>query len=119
MAHFAKLDENNFVIEINSVSNSAIDKNNEEQSGIEFLTLWSNGHSNWKQTSYNGKIRKQYAGIGYFYDIANDVFIAPRPFESWTLDKNFDWVAPVKKPIDGKRYFWNESELKWDEASSL
>ena len=49
MAHFAKLDENNFVIEINSVSNSAIDKNNEEQSGIEFLTLWSNGHSNWKQ----------------------------------------------------------------------
>jgi hypothetical protein len=79
MAHFAKLDENNNVLEIHVVSNAEIDHNNEEQSGIDFLIAWSNGHTYWKQTSYNGKIRYNYAGIGYKYDELADAFIPPKP----------------------------------------
>jgi hypothetical protein len=79
MAHFAKLDHNNFVIQVHSVNNDAIDATNEEASGIEFLTQWSGGYTNWKQTSYNESIRYNYAGIGYFYDEVADAFIAPEP----------------------------------------
>jgi hypothetical protein len=79
MAHFAKLDDNNIVLEIHTVDNKALDSANEEQSGIEFLTVWSGGYSNWKQTSYNGNIRHNYAGIGYSYDPIDDAFIAPMP----------------------------------------
>lgn len=82
MAHFAKLDENNIVIEVNAVNNEVLDLNNEEQSGIDFLTNWSNGYSNWKQTSYNATVngfRYNYASIGYKYDEVADAFIAPKP----------------------------------------
>ena len=64
-----------------------------------------------KRTSYNGNIRKQYAGVGYTYDADDDVFIAPQPFPSWTLDANHDWQPPTPKP-EGD-YFWNEEELEW------
>ena len=114
MAHFAKLDENNIVLEVNVVNNDVLTEN-EETSGVEFLTQWSGGYSNWKQTSYNGNIRKQYAGIGYTYDSVNDVFIVPQPYPSWTLDQNFDWQPPTPKPEDGT-YIWNESTLSWDLA---
>lgn len=79
MANFAKLDENNIVIEVHSVSNETLDPKNEENSGIDFLTQWSGGYTNWKQTSYNGNIRYNYAGIGYTYDPIDDAFIAPMP----------------------------------------
>lgn len=79
MAHFAKLDENNIVLEVNVVNNDALDASNEEASGITFLTEWSGGYSNWKQTSYNGNIRKNYAGVGYTYDLSRDAFISPNP----------------------------------------
>ena len=69
MAHFAKLDSNNTVVEVNVVNNAVLDPNSEEASGVEFLTSWSNGYTNWVQTSYNGTIRKQYAGKGYKYDV--------------------------------------------------
>ncbi len=59
MAHFAKLDDNNIVLEVHVVNNEVLDSNNEEASGIEFLTEWSGGYSNWKQTSYNGNFRKK------------------------------------------------------------
>ena len=49
----------------------------------------------WKQTSYNNKFRKQYAGIGYRYDSTKNKFIAPQPFASWSLDSNDDWQAPT------------------------
>jgi hypothetical protein len=78
MAHFAKLDENNYVTEIHVVANEVLDLQNEETTGIEFLTEWSGGYTNWKQTSYNSKIRKNYAGIGYFYDEDLDAFIPPK-----------------------------------------
>jgi hypothetical protein len=79
MAHFARLDENNIVLEVNVVNNDVLDSENEEQSGIAFLTEWSGGHSNWKQTSYNHSIRYNFAGIGYTYDPIDDAFIAPMP----------------------------------------
>ena len=117
MAHFAKLDDNNFVIDVNVVNNDVLDSNNEESSGIAFLIDWSNGYTNWKQTSYNGKFRKQYAGIGYFYDAEADVFVAPKPFESWVLDSNYDWQAPIPKP-EGF-YVWDESLGNWINGETL
>ena len=114
MAHFAKLDENNKVLEVHIVANAAIDANNEEESGVAFLTEWSGGYSNWKQTSYNGKIRKNYAGIGYTYDSTRDAFILPKPFDSWVLDEETcQWKAPIAQPNNEKMYSWNETELNW------
>lgn len=118
MAHFAKLDENNVVIAVNKVANEALDSKNEEQSGVDFLTEWSGGYTNWKQTSYNGNIRKQYAGIGYSYDAVADVFITPQPFESWSLDENFDWQPPTPKP-EGLNWAWDELTLSWIEIETL
>lgn len=117
MAHFAKLDENNLVLEVHVVNNAALDSSNEEESGIAFLTQWSNGYTNWIQTSYNGNIRKQYAGIGYKYDLVNDVFISPQPYPSWSLNENFDWQAPKPKPEIGF-WYWSEEEGEWLEHIS-
>lgn len=126
MAHFAKLDENNVVVEVHGVSNEALDPNNEEQSGIIFLIEWSDGYSNWKQTSCNtyanthskGKtpFRKNYAGIGYTWDGTG--FAAPQPFPSWTLNADsYLWEPPVAMPTDGKLYQWDESTTSWIEVS--
>ena len=115
MAHFAKLDQNNLVIAVHCVNNNALDLENEEISGIEFLTALHN-YSLWKQTSYNGNIRKQYAGIGVTYDAVNDVFIAPQPFASWSLDENFDWQPPTPRP-EGISWYWDENSLSWIEAN--
>lgn len=112
MAHFAKLDANNVVLEVHVVNNASLDPQNEEQSGIDFLIDWSGGYPYWKQTSYNHRFRKQYAGIGYQYDANADVFIAPQPFPSWKLDANYDWQAPRPYPAQG-RFYWDEDQLEW------
>lgn len=97
MAHFAKLDDNNVVIDVNRLSNDAIDPNDEETTGIQFLIEWSGGHTNWKQTSFNAAIngfRYNYAGIGYTYDPIDDAFIAPMPecgHESLLLNAQKRW----------------------------
>lgn len=88
MAHFAKLDDNNIVIDVNVVNNAVLDSNDEEGSGIAFLTEWSGGYTNWKQTSYSGAFRYNYAGVGYTYDPIDDAFIAPVPCEHDTLILN-------------------------------
>lgn len=116
MAHFAKLNDNNVVLAVHVVDNNALDASNEEESGIAFLTEWSGGYSNWKQTSYNGNFRKLYCGVGYFYDAVNDVFIEPQPYPSWSLDENFDWQPPVAKPNDDQFYTWNEETISWVEV---
>lgn len=118
MAHFAKLDDNNIVIDVNVVNNDVVNNlpfPESEPIGIDFLTQWSGGYTNWKQTSYNNNFRKRYAGIGYTYDTSLDAFIAPQPYPSWTLDPvTTNWVAPVPYPTDGKDYTWNESTQSWD-----
>lgn len=120
MAHFAKLDKNNKVIAVHVVNNDVItiDGIEYEQVGIDFLSEIHN-HPYWKQTSYNGTFRKNYAGIDYIYDENRDAFIAPKSFNSWILnEQTCQWNPPIPYPNDGKKYVWNESELKWDETDS-
>lgn len=122
MAHFAKLNENNIVIEVNVVhNNELLDENGQEseQKGIDFLIAWSGGYTNWKQTSYNNNFRKNYAGIGYEYREDIDAFIPPQPYPSWILDiETGQWKHPIPKPTDGKRYFWNEETVSWTEVTN-
>ncbi len=119
MAHFAKLDENNVVLAVHVVNNDVItiDGNESEQAGIDFLTgLY--GHTLWKQTSYNGTFRKNYAGIGYTYDAGRDAFIPPQPWASWTLNETTcQWETPVAYPTDGKIYGWFEPNQQWIEIT--
>lgn len=109
MAHFAEIDENNVVTRVLVVDNSL------EHRGADFLANDLNLGGIWIQTSYNNNIRKQYAGIGFTFDSVSDVFIAPQPFKSWTLDSNFDWQPPIEKP-DGEFWRWDEPSLSWLEA---
>ena len=107
MAHFAKLDENNVVLEVNVVNNDVLDLENEEASGVTFLTEWSSGYSNWKQTSYNGSFRKNYAGVGFIYDSVRDAFIPPKPYNSWVLNEDTcNWEAPTPHPSGDGIYQW-------------
>jgi len=133
MAHFAKLDENNIVIDVVSISDSDTmqDGNESEAKGVEFLTNLT-GYTNWKQTSYNtsagkylnsdGKeaddqtkaFRGNYAGVGSTYDETNDIFVHPKPFPSWTLNTTTaQWEAPVAHPEDALDYVWDEDNQQW------
>ena len=116
MAHFAKL-ENNIVTQVIVVANQDIlDENGQEneQKGIDFCSNLLGG--TWIQTSYNGKIRKNYAGVGYTYDEGRDAFIATKPYNSWVLDETTaQWKAPVDMPTDDKRYSWDEATTSWKE----
>lgn len=120
MAHFAKLNENNVVLEIHLIHNNELldsNGNESEAKGIAFLVQWSGGYPYWKQTSYNGNIRKNYAGIGYTYDPVRDAFIPPKPYASWILnEQTCRWDAPTPYPNDDKRYSWNESTTSWVEV---
>ena len=114
MAHYAFLDENNIVTEVIV----GIDET-ELIEGIDPETWYGNFRGQQcVRTSYNGNIRKQYAGIGYTYDAVNDVFIRPQPYPSWSLDNNFDWQAPTPMPTDGM-WHWNEVEQVWIDATEL
>tara|TARA_R100000544_G_scaffold22035_1_gene10938 strand:- start:60 stop:467 length:408 start_codon:yes stop_codon:yes gene_type:complete len=130
MAYFAKIGLNNKVITVNSVNNNELlDANGVEQevNGINFLTNLT-GWAIWKQTSYNGNIRKNYAGIGYTYDEDRDAFIPPKPFNSWVLNETTClWESPIVRPEtytqnltdrDGNSssddYTWNEETTSWD-----
>jgi len=119
MAHFAKV-ENGLVTQVISVSNS--DTANAEGVEMESIGAAFCEHllgGDWKQTSYNGNIRKNYAGIGYTYDEARDAFIAPQPFPSWVLnEQTCQWEAPVPMPTDGKMYSWDETTLTWIEVNN-
>ena len=116
MAHFAKIGLNNIVTDILVVANrETMDAqgNEKESIGIEFLKNLT-GHDTWVQTSYNGNIRKNYAGIGYTYDSQRDAFIAPQPYPSWTLvEETCRWTAPVAMPTDDKMYRWDEPTMTW------
>jgi hypothetical protein len=114
MAHYAQI-ENGIVVNVIVVNNNEllVDGVEIESKGSEFCQSLFGG--DWVQTSYNGTIRKQYAGIGYTYNETADVFIAHQPFPSWSLDSNYDWQAPIAYPADGKLYSWDESNQAWVE----
>lgn len=112
MAHFAKIDDNNIVEKVEVVSNDIVTN---EQAGIDFLNNLYGSEDTWKQTSYNGNIRKNFAGTGYTYDETRDAFIPPKPYNSWVLNETTCiWEAPVAYPDDDKRYNWNEENQTWD-----
>lgn len=119
MAHFAQLDENNVVTQVIVVHNNECldaDGNESEAVGAGFCAKLFGG--TWKQTSYNGNMRKNYAGIGYTYDPVRDAFIQPQPFPSWVLNEDTcRWDAPVPMPTDGKRYVWDEQTTSWTEVT--
>ena len=112
MAHFAKLGVGNKILTVEVVSNDiAIN----EQAGVDFLNNLHGTNDVWKQTSYNGNIRKNFAGIGYKYDQTRDAFIPPKPFNSWVLNEEIcQWEAPVALPDTENRYTWNETTTTWD-----
>lgn len=100
-----------------SIKVSAVDVEWEDATkGITLCKKLFGADTEWVQTSYNGNIRKRYAGIGYTYDKDNDVFVQPQPFPSWKLNENFEWQAPVPMPDDGKEYTWDEKEQKWNDT---
>ena len=113
MAHYAYLDNNNIVVTV------TVGKDETELiNGLDTETYYAQGTPyTVKRTSYNGNIRKNYAGIGDTYDSARDAFIAPKPFNSWVLDEaTCQWQAPTPRPTtEGKRYYWSEDDLSWRE----
>jgi len=145
MAHFASLDINNKVLQVVVISNEDVDANGGDKSAeaetfvATFVPFVPFGGA-WKQTSYSGSFRKQYAGIGFSYDATKDKFISPQPYSSWSLDASDDWKAPVTYPTvteissnpisitwdednqkwtgisDSTNYTWDASSLAWNEV---
>jgi hypothetical protein len=115
MAHYALINTENIVTQVIV----GIDEN-ELIEGDTPETWYGNLFNQLcKRTSYNGNIRKQYAGIGYTYNAANDVFICPQPYPSWTLDENFDWQPPLPMPIEENKMFaWFEPNQQWIEINN-
>lgn len=114
MAHYAFLDDNNIVTEVIT--------GKDEAELIDGLTPeeWYGNYRGQRcvRTSYNAQIngyRKQFAGIGFTYNEFADIFVAPQPFASWSLDANYDWQAPIERPADGKDYLWDEANQVWKE----
>ena len=112
MAHMAKI-ENDVVTNVVVVSDAnCIGDTLEESDRIGTIFLNKLGlEGTWKRTSYNNKFRKNFAGIGYTFE--NDMYIPPKPFPSWILNENYDWVSPIPYPNDDKEYIWNEENLNW------
>jgi hypothetical protein len=120
MAHFAKLDSNNTIVDVLVVANTDIldeNGNESEVKGIQFLKNLFGEDTNWIQTSYNGNFRKRYAAIGGTYDSVSNVFIHPKPYPSWTLNnQTYEWEPPVPYPSNHNyMYIWNEETISWIE----
>jgi len=124
MAHFAELNNNKEVLRVVVISNDDVDANGGDESTqaetfVSNLIPHQSGGVSWKQTSYNGNFRKQYAGVGYVYNESKDKFLCPQPYSSWSLDSNDDWEAPVTAPtvteIDNNPVIieWDEDNQKW------
>jgi hypothetical protein len=106
MSHWAEIDENNIVLRV------TVGDNNDPDEGYQWLI--DNLGGTWIKTSYNGNIRKNYAGVGYYYDEDKDAFISPQPFNSWALnEETCKWEPPTPYPTDGGAYKWVEDDLNW------
>ena len=118
MAHFAEINEENIVIQVIVVHNNELLNGSEEseEKGINFCESLF-GHRNWVQTSYNGNIRYNFAGVGFTWDPDNDAFYPPKPFPSWSLNDDYKWEAPVPYPTcddcDDNFHTWNEENQEW------
>ena len=122
MAHFAELDNNNVVLRVVVVGNDCVPSDEHIDGETWCINFFKGG--TWKQTSYNNNFRKQYAGMGFTYDAAKNKFISPQPHNSWALDVNDDWQAPVtyptittygsNDPLDRYMISWNETKYNAD-----
>ena len=140
MAHFAQLDDNNVVTQVIVVSNDDTSDSNgveTESIGVAFCQKLLGASTNWKQTSYNGNMRGNYAGIGYVYSTevatlgvgSTDVFMPAQPYASWTVSTTAAQWEPPSTPgaaptltddevAAGKYYVWNESNYQADPATA-
>lgn len=108
MSHWAEVNEENVVVRV------LVGDNNDPNGDEGYQWLLDNLGGTWIKTSYNGNIRKNYAGVGYTYNEQRDAFVPPKPFESWILNEDTClWDAPTPYPTDGEMYSWNEDELSW------
>jgi hypothetical protein len=106
VSNFAEIDKNNIVTRV------LVGNNDFPNEGYDWFV--ENLGGTWIKTSYNGTIRKNFAGIGYTYDQDRDAFIPPKPFNSWLLNEDTClWESPIPYPTDGERYAWNEDETSW------
>lgn len=115
MAHYAFIDENNLVVEVITGRN--------EDEVVDGISDWEKHYEEFRpglkciRTSYHGNIRKNYAGIGFTYDLIRDAFIPPKVFPSWILnEETCNWESPTALPTDGKNYYWDEESLSWIEV---
>jgi len=127
MAHYSFINEENIVIEVITGKNE-----NDLETLPEGFASWEEYYQTkrdgltCKRTSYNTvgnehllggtPFRGNYAGIGCTYDAENDVFYASRPYPSWTISEELNWIwtPPVPYPYDGQQYEWNEEDQTWD-----
>ena len=117
MAHYAQVNSDGVVVQVLVMDND-METNQGEAACIAWLQKNVNDDE-WVKTSYNGNIRKQYAGIGYTYDSDKDIFISPQPYVSWSLDSDNDWQPPVAMPDDAsvdKMYLWDEDVYQADNS---
>ena len=110
MAHYAYLDENNIVVDVTVGKDE-----NELIDGLDTETYYAQGTPyTVKRTSYSGKYRKNYAGIGYYFDEERNAFIPPNPYNSWILNEDTClWEAPIPMPDDDYIYMWDEESISW------
>jgi hypothetical protein len=110
MSHWAEIDSDNKVIRV------LVGDNNDPAGDEGYQWLIDNLGGTWIKTSYNNKIRKNFAGPGMSYNSTRDAFIAPKPYESWILDEEVcQWKAPIARPQNGNYYDWDEETISWKE----
>lgn len=115
MAHYAKISTNNIVEEVVVIANECEPT---EEAGIAFCQELFGG-GNWKKTSYNGSIRKNFAGPGYIYDPKRDAFIPPKPYSTWVFDEaTCLWEPPVPLPDLTNMYEWDDITASWRSISN-
>jgi hypothetical protein len=110
MAHFAQINENNIVEQVLVVPD------NQQHRGNDYLSIDLGLGGTWIQTSYNGNIRKMFAGVGYIYNSELDIFLPPKPYPSWNIDPiEKMWVPPIERPehVEGTVLIWIEETLEW------
>ena len=117
MAHYAWINADNVVVNVTVGVDETVTQQGvggSSEAWEQFYTEAINQNGVYiKRTSYNGNIRKQYAGIGFTFDADANVFVAPQPYPSWTLDSNHDWQPPTPKPEGA--YLWFEPNQVWIE----
>lgn len=120
MAHFARIDENNVVVEVLKVSDDVENNGNEYLNGIGLKGRWIQTSFNTfanKHTNGGEPLRKNFASVGDWYIESLDAFASPKPFDSWILNEDTcQWETPLPYPEDGKEYLWNEETTSWTPA---